>query len=69
MNQKIEQVSCEAQKAFWEVVAKKFPEVKNFSSEQMMEFNQAFNQACEQAIYDWVRTHYPEGVERVSLLI
>lgn len=67
MNHKIEQVSCKAQEAFWAVVAKEFPEVKNidFGSEQAIDFNQA----CEQVIYDWIRSNYPSGVERFSLLL
>ena len=68
MNHKIEQVSCKAQEAFWAVVAKEFPGVEkniNLGSEQMTEFNEA----CEQAIYDWVRENYPSGVERYSLLM
>ncbi|TRZ49154.1 MAG: hypothetical protein D4S01_09135 [Dehalococcoidia bacterium] len=67
MSQKISAVSSKAQEAFWAVVAKEFPTVKNrnFNPEETREFNEA----CEQAIYDWVRENYPSGVERYSLLM
>jgi len=67
MSQKISTASSKAQDAFWEVVAREFPEAKrgDFNPEQMTEFNEA----CEQAIYDWIRENHPPGVERHSLLM
>ena len=67
MSQKIRTVSSKAQEAFWAVVAKEFPAVKN--REWSAEETRDFNEACEQAIYDWVRENYPSGVERYSLLM
>ncbi len=58
MKEKVEEVTEQAQMAFWAEVAKSFPEVT--TGDLAPDVSYIFGEACKTAIEKWVESNHPD---------